>query len=295
MALNIGGPEICNRTYALRIFGHSERYRQMPGKLHFVTAALASILACSVAGAQVRGGAGAAPAPVAQTGPVTGARAARLAAVIRVSPNGHGTNGRGNRGFSPYANSVTFGSENGVPGLGFDYPHLAAISGGLHNNPPAGFRRGGHHAQGSVVPIFYGGYPYYPYLPYGIDSPGLDYDQPQQTVQPQAQAQPQIIVIEQPVAAIAAQPRRGAESYAPAASSASTPPPAPAPVRDVGDFILIRRDGRILFASAFSVAGAQLQYVTPEGIRHTLPLAELDAEATRQMNEACGSTVQLRN
>jgi hypothetical protein len=63
----------------------------------------------------------------------------------------------------------------------------------------------------------------------------------------------------------------------------------------VGDFILIRRDGRILFASAFSITGDQLRYVTPEGIRRSLPMSDLDADATQQMNEARGTTVQLHD
>ena len=58
---------------------------------------------------------------------------------------------------------------------------------------------------------------------------------------------------------------------------------------------LVRRDGRILFASAFSVSGAQVTYVTPEGIRHSVPMAEMDPDATQQMNEARGTTVQLHN
>jgi len=37
-----------------------------------------------------------------------------------------------------------------------------------------------------------------------------------------------------------------------------------------------------------------LRYITPAGIRHTIALAKLDATATQQMNEARGSTVQLR-
>jgi hypothetical protein len=63
----------------------------------------------------------------------------------------------------------------------------------------------------------------------------------------------------------------------------------------VGDFILVRRDGRILFASIFSVDGAQLQYVTPEGIRRTMTLSDLDINATQQLNEARGTTVQIHN
>jgi hypothetical protein len=67
------------------------------------------------------------------------------------------------------------------------------------------------------------------------------------------------------------------------------------PIPDVGDFILVRRDGRIVFASVFSVVGSQLQYVTPEGIRHSIAMSDLDADATQQMNEARGTTVQIHN
>ena len=108
----------------------------------------------------------------------------------------------------------------------------------------------------------------------------------------QSQPQPQIIVIQQPVPA-----QQSADSGSDAGNlSASVPAPqADAPIRDVGDFILVRRDGRILFASVFSVVGAQLQYVTPEGIRRTLAMSDLDADATQQMNEARGTTVQFHN
>jgi hypothetical protein len=43
------------------------------------------------------------------------------------------------------------------------------------------------------------------------------------------------------------------------------------------------------------VSGTQVQYVTPEGIRRTLPLDELDTGATEEMNEARGTTLQFPN
>ena len=62
-----------------------------------------------------------------------------------------------------------------------------------------------HRGQGYISPIFFGGYPYY------YDG-SLDYEQPEQVDQSQAypipgQPQPQIIVIQQPVPAVAAQRR----------------------------------------------------------------------------------------
>lgn len=272
-----------------------------------VIATFAMLLACSVAGAQMRGGASAAHmassrgrsagrmspnysgisrgnslatsmmARSAIGTSMTSFQGARQAMVIRILPNGRVTSS-----FTPLTNSVSFGSQSGVPGLGFDFPHLAAVGGSAQNNRSLGFGRGGRRGQGAYVPILFGGYPYYDYGPY-YDSG--DYDQAQQSVQ----SQPQVIVIQQPGSDAAEQ--QGADS----ANDAALPPPTAAPVPDIGDFILVRQDGRILFASAFSVVGTQMQYVSPDGIRHTLPMTELDANATQQMNEARGTTVQLSN
>ncbi len=200
------------------------------------------------------------------------------ASIIQISPSGRITTG-----FA--AGTDSFGSDNfsGVPGLGFDFPHLAAISGALRNTSPR-FGHDGRRGEGSFIPILFGGYPYY--------SDDLEYDQQDQQTSQQVLPQPQIIVIQQPVPT----PQGADLSSDTGTLSALEPESQPAvPVRDVGDFILVRRDGRILFASIFSVAGAQLQYVTPEGIRHTLAISDLDADATQQMNEARGTSVQIHN
>ena len=114
-----------------------------------------------------------------------GLRPSPQTSVIQISPSGRITSG-----FAPAANSFRLDSATGVPGLGFDFPHLAAVGGGLRNNAPD-FEHHGHRGQGSFVPIFFGGYPY------GYEDLGYD-QQDQQTVQP-SQPQPQIIVIQQPV------------------------------------------------------------------------------------------------
>jgi len=87
----------------------------------------------------------------------------------------------------------------------------------------------------------------------------------------------------------------GSESESGSSSAPSPAPETAPPPRDVGEFVLVRRDGRVLFASMFMVAGTQLTYVTPEGIRRALPIADLDADATEQMNEARGTTVQIHD
>jgi len=262
----------------------------MISKVHFFAAAMAAVLVCSVAGAQVRNGPPLARRPSAHARPAAraaanstpptkaGVQSNQLPSVIQISPSG-----RIISGFAPAGSSFTFDSFSGVPGLGFDFPHLAAISGALRNNFPH-FGHNGDRGQGAFVPILFGGYPY------GYDDLGYD-QQDQQTVQ-QSQPQPQIIVIQQPTPA-----QQAADSRSDTGNLSASGPESQAavPIRDVGDFILVRRDGRVLFASVFSVVGAQLQYVTPEGIRHTLAMSDLDADATQQMNEARGTTVQIHN
>ena len=260
-------------------------------KFHIFAAAMAGLFVSSVAGAQMRTGSASLPQQSLRARPAARAAAnstgnsgtpgpsVRHASVIQISPSG-----RINSGFVSLPNSFDFDNTSGVPGLGFDFPHLAAISGGQANNHFAHFGHTGRRGQGSFVPILFGGYPFY------YDD--LGYEQPEQQVVPQPQPQPQIIVIQQPVPAQQSADLVGDAGNLPASVSA---PQADAPIRDVGDFILVRRDGRILFASVFSVDGSQLQYVTPEGIRRTLALSDLDANATQQMNEARGTTVQIRN
>src|SRR5580692_3281834 len=160
----------------------------MISKAHFFAAALAGVLVCSAAGAQMRNGAspvrplsgharsGARASASSATPAAIGLRPSPQASVIQISPTGRITSG-----FGPAADSFSFDSIAGVPGLGFDFPHLAAVGGAPRNNPPH-FEHNGHHGQGSFVPIFFGGYPY------GYDDLGYD-QQDQQTVQP-SQPQP---------------------------------------------------------------------------------------------------------
>jgi hypothetical protein len=261
---------------------------------HFVVPAVGFLLICSSTSAQMRArGASARPIPPRPLPParvttitrpssnsapqvVSGAHVNRQVTVVQVAPNGQQTSITGT-----FPNAVNFEGVNDVPGLGFDYPHLAAISGNFPFNPPIERGEfGGRGGLNSFTPVFFNETPYLSDLvgPYSGQ---------------QGQQQPQIIVIQQPAPAAVAQSTNPVQQ--PSTTTPSTPPAVTSPVRDVGEFILVRRDGRILFASAFSVSDGQLRYVTPEGIRHTVPVTELDAGATRQMNEALGATVQLHN
>jgi hypothetical protein len=57
----------------------------------------------------------------------------------------------------------------------------------------------------------------------------------------------------------------------------------------------MRRDGQVILAVAFSVSKDRLTYITKDGNRRFFPYAQLDVDATQQMNEAAGTTVILPN
>ena len=75
-----------------------------------------------------------------------------------------------------------------------------------------------------------------------------------------------------------------------------TPAPAPAysaPSEPVYEYVFVKRDGTKIFAVAYSLTKDNLQYITKEGLRRTLPLTALDFEATQKSNEERGNTVTL--
>lgn len=203
-------------------------------------------------------------------------RAASQPAALRYSPNGRMT-----ARFSPFANSTAFRNVNRAKAFGFRSAYsVAPSSGGLRGDLFDDFGHGSHRGRNSLVPIVVAGYPFYPYYLGGYYDDSSDYGQPEQQPVPVPEAQQQAV---------------GPEDDA-TTPLANYPAPEPAAaVPDVGDFILIRRDGRILFASAFSITGNQLRYVTPEGVRGSLLMSDLDADATQQMNEARGTSVQLHD
>jgi hypothetical protein len=268
----------------------------MTAKVHWIAAALAGALICAPAGAQVRNGTA---SPAASS---TGLRAAKRvkasqrnlamssghvsaatssiqqAGAIQIPPSGLVSSE-----FFPAPNLFAADSTLGVPGLGFDFPHLAAVGTG---NRPSHFFLNGQHGQGPTTAVLFWGYPYY--ASNTDDSAG---DSPDQQAAQQGQPQPQVNVIQQQ-----APPQQDADSGSDTGNASGVAAESDAQaIPDVSNFILVRRDGRILFASLFSVVGTELQYVTPEGIRRSMQMADLDAGATQQMNEARGTTVQFHN
>lgn len=182
-----------------------------------------------------------------------------------------GAQSHGGRSFRPVP--AGHGGFRIVPGLGFDYPHLAAVSGNFSFGNE--FRAG--EGQGYITPVFLGGYPYVEPVP----------QQPQVIV---VQAPAPVVVVQQPapVTQAPAAPSPPKQRVAPAAQ-----PDQSAPVHEVSAYVLVQRNGKILRASAYSVVGNNLLYITPEGMPHNMPLAQLDTAATRRMNEAQGVTFLL--
>lgn len=158
---------------------------------------------------------------------------------------------------------------NGVPGLGFDFPHLAAVSRGF----PQSFVFTNNGFFPFFTPIFFDSLPLSEAA--GIADEGGQ--QPIFVMTPPPQPQPSA-----PPAETA--PRQSATPQAP-------PPPPP----ELGQLILVRSDGQVLLAVAFTVRNGQLTYITNEGTRRSFPVSELDKDATRQMNDANGTLVSLPN
>ena len=71
------------------------------------------------------------------------------------------------------------------------------------------------------------------------------------------------------------------------------PVPPPTPPRELAELVLVRLDGKLVFAVAFSIRDAELVYITPEGIRRSLLLSDLDLEFTRRLNEERGTSLRL--
>ena len=154
-----------------------------------------------------------------------------------------------------------------VPGLGFDYPHLAAVSG----------NRRFHGSR------FDGGFPF------GFSGFLLS---PPVILDEGAQADPQVAegqVAEGDVtddASVAQRaPRRPRLSRPPSEPEAQSPP---APVPDVEQYVFVRRDGSLVFAVAYAWENGTLRYVTPDGIRRSIARDALDLSATQQFNEQRG-------
>ncbi len=155
-----------------------------------------------------------------------------------------------------------------TPGLGFDFPHLAALSRVKVSDISVLSTAQRLALARRLTPLVSFALPFF-------------------------QAEPQVIIVQQPAPVVVLQQAAAEEAAAPASPARPAASAEARPVRDVGEFVLVRRDGKILFAVAYTTAGGQLTYVTPEGIRRSVALADLDVESTERMNEERGTTIRL--
>jgi nucleoid-associated protein YgaU len=173
-----------------------------------------------------------------------------------------------------------------VPGLGFDYADLAARDQDLDIkaaiDPATQWRLAiaerllrDNRGFGGFVGT--GGYI--------LDGGGV-YTVPEEPASEPAAAapapQPQIIVVQAPAAA-------NQQGGATAPSAESQGPPLP----DVGQFTLVLRDGTKIQAVAFTRKSDTIVYITTDGSRRTLAVADLDSAATQRVNQERGTPLNL--
>lgn len=80
-------------------------------------------------------------------------------------------------------------------------------------------------------------------------------------------------------------------------SAETTPAEQPAsetaaPVEDVGQFVLVLRNGTQIQTVAFTRRNDRIVYVTVDGLRRTLAVTDLDTGATNRINEERGTPLQ---
>jgi len=173
---------------------------------------------------------------------------------VRTARPGPAQNSQRLRSGRGLTNSSAAQDVSGVPGLGFDYVHYAAV----HPNA-----RHFHNRNSGFILPFVGGGIYVP-VPYYMDS--------EASAETTADSGP-------------------AESQEPAVDTAGRDT-TPAPPQ-LSEFVFVRRDGTLFFAVAYSWSNDKLQYITQDGLRRMAPLDSLDLGATQQFNDQRGVAIRL--
>ncbi|HME11284.1 MAG TPA: hypothetical protein VKF79_00380 [Candidatus Acidoferrum sp.] len=159
----------------------------------------------------------------------------------------------------------------GVPGLGFDYVHYAAVHPGWN-------RRGGRGgAYLGYYPFFDSGFllPYpQSYVAAPDEPPAYQSQGPDNSDYPGDASAGGRSQIYGP---------RTVSSYDVVVS-----PQAPSQA-----YVFVRRDGTVFFAVAYSFEADNLSYVTQEGLRRTVARDSLDLNATQQFNEQRGLNFRI--
>jgi hypothetical protein len=157
-------------------------------------------------------------------------------------------------------------SQDIVPGLGFDYAHVAATH-------PRGIHHRDRNRQflGGYFPFYGGGY-YMPLFPDDIEQAPATESQPMDAGQPEP-----------------AQTAGRPGDYEPRQNQNRAPEPTQAVAEaETEPYVFVRRDGTLFFATAYAWENGTLRYITAEGLRRTVTTDKLDLDATQQFNEQRG-------
>lgn len=187
-----------------------------------------------------------------------------------------------------------------APGLGFDYTHLAVRNRDLGTraliDPATQHRLALERSlrrdlgRGAVVPA----------VPVVVNQIVVNVvPQPPVVIVQEPEPEPEYGRLEQASYVERLERLEGIAGVAPGAREREVAPFYEPPLREADELVLIRRDGALLFAVAFTTrpdaAGeARVVYITREGHRRSVALAELDLAATRDMNEARGTSLHLQ-
>jgi len=256
-----------------------------------VLGCLSSVLAFGVA-AQQHAAVAPPPAPMIAH-PVTSGPSA-TGHLVPAHPPTHvhsGTPTAAGRSKTPVATHKPTGTataQTAAPVLGGAVNSIGAVNSVTGNQPPFCNHQRNHLPgvnactpnNGVVIPFYGGGIyvpiPYYDYA----DNGAADQEPPQE------------VAADQPP-----------DGIPPGAEQAQQPaePAQPGPSRyrsndfngSLAQFVFVERDGTKVYAVAYSFNNNKLQYVTPEGIRHSLTIDSLDFDATQKQNEKLGNTINL--
>jgi hypothetical protein len=166
---------------------------------------------------------------------------------------------------SSLTNLPVLSTDTNIPGLGFDYPHLAAVT-RRHGRERSEFEQNAGFG--------FGGF---------LWSPEIIVESPQ-AVEEVQQAPPE----ETAANSVATEGRRAPQRQYLARTS-----PAPEPSVDASEYVFVRRDGGLLFAVAYSWDNGTLRYVTRDGVRKSVTQDTLDMDATQQFNEQRGLSFRV--
>jgi hypothetical protein len=185
--------------------------------------------------------------------------------------------------------SGTATAQTATPVLGGAVNSIGAVNSVTGNQPPFCKGPGGVHLKGLnacaptngvVIPGYGGGIyipiPYYDYA----DNGAPDQGPPQEVAagQPPEGTPPGAEQGQEPSEAV----QQGPSRYRSNDFNGS-----------LAEFVFVERDGTKVYAVAYSFLSDRLQYVTREGIRHTLAIDSLDFDATQKQNEKIGNTINL--